>query len=132
MVLIPDTYSRKKLLQVGIEAIAIRSVRFVLLKELAKEMGLTEWYLGKAHNFALVQLMQSQSRVMVNGDGTKKIKYEVMKNYIAEVEPEWMNEKSKEELFGIYADVEPEWLSRRVNYEPTTDEKAYFYMRNKF
>jgi hypothetical protein len=69
--------------------------------------------------------MQSQSRVMVNGDGSKKIKYEVMKNYIAEKEPDFMK-NAQTEL------QEPEWLSNRSSQEPTTDEKAYYYMRNKF
>lgn len=109
---------KEKLLAVGMEAIAIRSMRPITLEELAKEMGVTKWYLGKAHNHALISLFQKRSEMYVDGDGKRSVKYEVMKSYIADAEPEFMKDAqtqiyqsesetlfgySKEQLFGEYS-----------------------------
>jgi hypothetical protein len=107
---------KEQLLSVGMEAIAIRSVRPITLEKLAKEMGVTMWYLGKAHNHALLALFQKKSVMYVDGDGKRSVKYEVMKHYIADVEPEcmknaqtelkepeWFKECSRERLLGTFA-----------------------------
>jgi hypothetical protein len=107
---------KEQLLSVGMEAIAIRSVRPITLEKLAVEMGVTKWYLGKAHNHALIALFQKPSVMYVDGDGKRSVKYEVMKSYIADKEPdfmknaatelqepEWFKECSKERLLGEFA-----------------------------
>jgi hypothetical protein len=107
---------KEQLLSVGMEAIAIRSMRPITLEELAKEMGVTKWYIGKAHNHALISLLQKRSEMYVDGDGKRSVKYEVMKSYVADAEPEfmknaqtelqepeWMNDKNEQQLLGIFA-----------------------------
>lgn len=116
---------KEKLLAVGMEAIAIRSVRAITLKDLAKELNITEWYLGKAHNLALLSLFQKRSKMHVNGDGKREVVYTDAKNEFENLEPEWM--KNAQTNY-----IEPHIDVDFTSLAPTTDEKAYFYMRNKF
>jgi hypothetical protein len=105
--------------------IEIRKRRYITFAKLSKYLGIRASKLEIAHLMALWHLNYVFPSVYTDPRGRKSVKYEVMKSYIAEKEPEFMKNAQTWIL-------EPNTTIDISKLPPTNDEKAISYMRNKF